>query len=169
MRKTSIAALGVACALAVAGLAKVNIFGYWWENPLPYQAIPQGLGSLSAAQCGVCHQQIYQEWKASAHANALSDRQYRAEMTREPEASWLCMNCHTPLENQLATIAVGVRNGSTHQPILKKNARFDRALSEEGVTCAVCHVRDGVVLGPWGDSRAPHPVRKDPTDRKSVV
>ncbi|MBI3695076.1 MAG: hypothetical protein HY238_09605 [Acidobacteria bacterium] len=163
MRKTSIAALGVACALAVASLAKVRIFGYWWENPLPYQTIPQGLSSLSAAQCGVCHLEIYQEWKASVHAHALSDRQFQAEMAKEPTAAWLCLNCHTPLENQLATVAVGVKNGSTHQPILKKNPGFDRALSEEGVTCAVCHLRDGVVMGPWGDSRAPHPVRKDPT------
>ncbi|HYM09186.1 MAG TPA: hypothetical protein VEU62_00565, partial [Bryobacterales bacterium] len=52
--------------------------------------------------------------------------------------------------------------GSAHQPVLETNARFDARLSTEGVTCAVCHVRDGVVLGPWGDSKAPHAVRQDP-------
>src|SRR5262249_28728056 len=34
---------------------------------------------------------------------------------------------------------------------------------QEAITCAVCHVRDGVVWGPWGDSQAPHPVRRDPS------
>jgi hypothetical protein len=110
----------------------------------------------------VCHQEIYQEWLASTHAQALDDRQFQAEMGKEPETAWLCLNCHTPLENQLEQIAVVVKGGSTHQPVLEKNARFDAKLSKEGVTCAVCHVHDGVVLGPWGDSKAPHPVRRDP-------
>jgi nitrate/TMAO reductase-like tetraheme cytochrome c subunit len=142
--------------------AQVNILGYWWENPLPHQAVPKGLRSLRAADCGVCHQEIYQEWQVSTHAHALSDRQFQAEMEKSPETRWLCLNCHTPLENQLPAIAIGVRNNSTQQPIWRKNADFDEPLSREGVTCAVCHVRDGVVLGPWGDSKAPHPVRKDP-------
>ncbi|HYM10305.1 MAG TPA: multiheme c-type cytochrome, partial [Bryobacterales bacterium] len=155
-RRAALAIGLAALAVAAAGLAKVRILGYRWENPLPYQAPPKGLTSLSAAQCGVCHQEIYQEWLASAHAQALDDRQFHAEMGKEPETGWLCLNCHTPLENQLARIAVAVKAGSAHQPVLETNARFDARLSTEGVTCAVCHVRDGVVLGPWGDSKAPH-------------
>jgi hypothetical protein len=143
-------------------LAKVKILGYWWENPLPRQAVPKGLTSLRAADCGVCHPEIYREWQASTHAHALSDRQFQAEMAKDPAVSWLCLNCHTPLENQLSRIAVGVRNGSTHQPVFRKNPGYDRALAAEGVTCAVCHVRDGVILGPYGDSKAPHPVRRAP-------
>ncbi|MEX2262494.1 MAG: multiheme c-type cytochrome [Bryobacteraceae bacterium] len=141
--------------------AKVNILGYWWENPMPYQEPPKPLTSLSAQECGACHQEIYREWKLSAHAHALSDLQFQAELKKSPETAWLCMNCHTPLENQLPTITVGVRNKSTHQPIVRKNARFDATLREEAITCAVCHVRDGFVIGPYGDSKAPHPVRKD--------
>jgi hypothetical protein len=149
--------------LAAVAFAKVSILGFWWENPLPYQTPPKGLTSLRAADCGVCHQEIYQEWRASVHAHALADKQYQAEMEKAPSARWLCLNCHTPLENQLPTIAVGVRAGSAHQPILQKNPRFDAALRDEAITCAVCHVRDGVVLGPYGDSRAPHPVRREPS------
>jgi hypothetical protein len=141
--------------------AQVKIFGYWWENPMPYQALPKGLASLSARQCGVCHAEIYREWQASAHAHALSDLQFEAEMKKSPETGWLCLNCHTPLENQIERIALSVRNGSTHQPVFRANARFDRELHEDAVTCAVCHVRDGVILGPYADSKAPHPVRKD--------
>jgi hypothetical protein len=150
--------------VVLAGIvaAKVKILGHWWENPLPYQEVPRGLTSVRAADCGVCHQEIYQEWQASTHARALSDRQFQAEMQKSPSAAWLCLNCHTPLENQLARIAIGVRNHSTHQPILKKNPRYDAALAREGVTCAVCHVKDGLILGPYGDAGAPHPVRKAP-------
>src|SRR5262245_2921587 len=168
MRPRSIARVRWAAALAaltvtLAGLGRVRILGYWWENPIPHQDPPRGLTSLSAAQCGVCHQEIYAEWKASIHSQALRDKQFQAEMAKAPEVAWLCLNCHTPIENQLAQIAVGVNAGSTHQPILKKNPRFDAALNQEAITCAVCHVRDGVVLGPWGDSQAPHPVRRDPS------
>jgi hypothetical protein len=152
----------LAVLAAVAGLAQVKILGYWWENPLPHQNVPQGLTSLRAADCGICHADIYQEWRVSAHAQAFSDRQFQAELHKDRAVSWLCLNCHTPLENQLAQIAVGVRNRSTRAPVLRQNPRFDAALSREGVTCAVCHVKDGVVLGPYGDSKAPHPVRKAP-------
>jgi len=154
----------VLLALLVAGTqapAQIKILGYWWENPLPYQATPRGLDSLSARKCGICHQEIYREWQASADAHALSDLQFQAEMKKSPEVGWLCLNCHTPLENQIERIAISVRNGSTHQPVFRTNARFDRELHEDAVTCAVCHVRDGVILGPYADSKAPHPVRQD--------
>ena len=149
--------------IAVAGvtLAKVNILGFWWENPLPYQSMPRGLSSLTAANCSECHQEIYAEWKASAHAHALSDLQFQEEMKKSPETQWLCFNCHTPLENQIERIAFNVRNGSARQPLFQTNPRFDAPLHQEAVTCAVCHVRDGVILGPYADSRAPHPVRQD--------
>jgi hypothetical protein len=34
-------------------------------------------------------------------------------------------------------------------------------LQKEGITCAVCHVRNGTVIGPFGNTNAPHPVKKD--------
>ena len=156
--RVSLALLLIAAA---AALAKVNILGYWWENPLPYQQTPAGLASLSARQCGACHQEIYREWQASAHAHALNDLQFQAEMQKSPEVGWLCLNCHTPLENQIERIALSVRNQSTHQPVLTANPHFDSALHDEAVTCAVCHVRGGVIFGPYENSKAPHPVRQD--------
>ena len=48
------------------------------------------------------------------------------------EPSALCRNCHDPLGG------------------------------DAGITCAVCHVREGVVLGARAAPRAPHPVRVDP-------
>lgn len=37
---------------------------------------------------------------------------------------------------------------------------FDTRLQHEGVTCNVCHLREGKILGVYGDSMAPHPVEK---------
>jgi hypothetical protein len=147
--------------LAAAAAGKVNILGFWWENPIPYQPVPKGLASLSAKQCGACHAEIYREWQVSAHAHALRDAQFQEELKKSPQTAWLCMNCHTPLENQLPAITIGVKNQSTGQPVTQKNTRYDAVLREEAITCAVCHVRDGVILGPTGSTAAPHPVRKD--------
>ena len=36
---------------------------------IPVQ-IPEGLDSVSAKSCGVCHEQIYLEWSKSIHAQA---------------------------------------------------------------------------------------------------
>ena len=37
------------------------------------------------------------------------------------------------------------------------------------MTCAACHVRDGVILGPFDDSAAPHPTKFDPSFRTTQV
>jgi hypothetical protein len=154
------AAVVILAGCAVA-MAKVNILGYWWENPLPYQQTPKGLKSIRAEDCGTCHVEIYKEWKASTHAQALNDLQFQAEMTKSPKTSWLCLNCHTPLLNQVETVAVDVRNRSTSEPVLQNNTRSDAVLRNEAVTCAVCHVKNGYIVGPYGNTNAPHPVKRD--------
>ena len=128
---------------------------------MPYQQTPKGLKSIRAEDCGVCHVEIYREWKTSTHAHALSDLQFQAEMAKSPKTSWLCLNCHTPLLNQVENIAVDVRNRSTSDPVLTKNTRADAVLRNEAVTCAVCHVKDGYIIGPYGNTGAPHPVMRD--------
>jgi len=155
-----IPATAVLFAAAAALLGEVNILGHWWENPEPYQETPKGLVSIRAKDCGVCHQAIYREWQLSTHAHALSDMQFQAEMHKDPSTQWICLNCHTPLINQRAEYAVAVKNDSVREPVMETNPRYDAKLEQEAVTCAVCHVRDGYILGPYGDSNAPHPVRK---------
>ena len=70
-----------------------------WEKAVPNQIVPEGLTSLSAEQCGACHQQHYKEWKLSTHANAWTDLQFQAELKKE-SSPFLCINCHIPLQNQ---------------------------------------------------------------------
>lgn len=131
-----------------------------WEFVVPHQEIPQGLVSLSAKDCGVCHVQHYAEWQKSTHANAWTDMQFQAELKKE-SSPFMCINCHIPLQNQQEYIIKGLENGDIYQPVKEKNPHFDAALQLEGITCASCHVRDNMIIGPTGSTLAPHPVKKD--------
>lgn len=130
---------------------------------LPHTDPPAGLADLSAETCGACHRAIYDEWKISTHARAwLDDAQFLAELDKSAKqgVDWMCMNCHTPVENQLPRLVAGLQDGRLDRPIYVDNPAFDAKLQKEAITCATCHVRDGVVLGPYGDTKAPHPVKK---------
>src|SRR5262245_21095036 len=56
------------------------------------------LGSLSAARCGACHQEIYKEWSSSLMGAASTNPFFRFERA-EQKNLWLCGRCHFPLEN----------------------------------------------------------------------
>lgn len=130
-----------------------------WESPIPHQEIPEGLNSISAASCGSCHQDIYNEWKQSTHAVAFQDLQFQAEWKKDDILT--CLNCHTPLQNQQEFIVKGFINGDYKRPLKEPNRHFDKALQLESITCAACHVRDGYVIGTSGNTNAPHATKRD--------
>jgi hypothetical protein len=74
----------------------------------------------------------------------------------------ICLNCHIPLENQQENLVLGFKDKEKFKPILKPNPNFDPVLRDEGVTCAVCHIKEGKVVGPFEIDDAPHPVIADP-------
>ena len=125
-------------------------------RPIPVSNIPDGIENIDAKTCGGCHQEIYQEWLLSSHSKAwMGDPQFQAELHKKREdggtVSWMCVNCHTPNIQQLSQLVVGL-DGGLQRPILIDNPLFDKQFQKDGVSCAGCHVRDGVILGPWGDS-----------------
>ncbi len=140
----------------------------YFERPRPYSEIPAGLPDLRAETCGQCHAAIYEEWKISTHARAFrDDAQFMAELEKSSgdydehhpdDVSWMCLNCHTPMINQLERLVVGLENGEIGKPIYVDNPFFDPELQDDAISCATCHVQDGVVYGPRGDTDAPHPV-----------
>ncbi len=132
-----------------------------WEMAVPLQKIPEGLASLSASQCGVCHKAHYEEWKTSTHANAWVDEQFQAELKKET-SPYLCINCHIPLQNQQEFMVDGLRGGDVYKPVQRKNHFWDQELQQEGITCAACHVRNDAIVGPTGAPDAPHKTVKDP-------
>lgn len=52
------------------------------------------------------------------------------------------------------------RDSDKWDPVLEDNPEFDSKLQHEGVTCAACHYREGKIVGVFGDTNAPHPVKK---------
>jgi len=133
---------------------------------IPNQRGLIGAGDIKAEACGECHKSIYAQWKRSTHASALSDIQFQAELSKPDSPRWLCLNCHIPVQNQRDSIVVGLANNDIFRPVMKPNPRFDPAMQQEGVTCATCHIRAtgpngaSVILGPTGDTHAPHPVKE---------
>ena len=137
----------------------------YYERPREYSPIPEGLGDLRASTCGACHQQIYQEWAVSTHRRAwLDDAQFQEELAKsrgkhDPKSGdvgWLCVNCHTPNIQQLPKLVVGLEDNNINKPIYEDNPTFDKEMQLDAITCATCHVKDGVVYGPYGDTNAPH-------------
>jgi hypothetical protein len=148
----------------------VVIFGLRtdYAHAIPFQKVPEGLDSLRAESCGQCHREIYEEWKTSIHARAYDDPFFQAYWKKDKHI-WVCLNCHTPLENQQPTLIKDIPRGRVEQASQEPNPHYDSAYQKEAITCAACHVRDGVILGPYDDSAAPHPTQFDPGFRTTQV
>ena len=131
-----------------------------FERPVPVN-IPEGLTSISAMECKECHEEIYREWSESMHAKAWTDPYYQVDYIYDGSQQ-ICLNCHIPFENQQENLVLGFEDKEKFKPILKPNPNFDPALRDEGVTCAVCHIKDGKIVGPFGVESAPHSVIADP-------
>jgi hypothetical protein len=158
-----LSATGLLMFFAWRMIRPMNIFVVSDEFAWPMEAvIPSGLASLRAEECGECHSEIYREWRTSMHAMAWTDPYYQVDFIFDGSQQ-ICLNCHIPLQNQQENLVLGFRDSERFKPILKPNPEFDAELQREGVTCAVCHVRGGVIIGPYGDTDAPHPTRYDQT------
>ena len=164
MKKLLITTALIATTLIYASSKQTLIYdlGPTTAVGVPYQEIPQGLTSLKAETCGACHQEIYAEWRTTMHAAAYTDPFFQAYW-RKDEYEWSCLTCHTPLENQLKQRITQFKNDDFSQPQFVANSRFDPELQQEGITCAACHLRDGILYGPYPADQlnAPHPVAFD--------
>jgi hypothetical protein len=106
---------------------------------------PRGLGpidagapdKLSASACVGCHPGVHGDWAQSRHGlawtNAIFQREYR-----DRPLDW-CVHCHAPLAEQFAEVK---RGGGR--------------LADEGVNCAVCHIREGRMLSRQRSPASPH-------------
>jgi hypothetical protein len=164
------AVAAVAIYLYYTEIKPVVIFGLRsdYAHAIPYQKIPAGLDSLKAESCGTCHKEIYEEWKTSIHSKAFEDPFFQAYWKKDKHI-WVCLNCHTPLENQQPTVIKEIPRGRVEKAVQEPNPHYDPAYQKEAITCAACHVRDGVVYGPFDDSAAPHPTKFDPAFRTTQV
>src|SRR5438128_604048 len=85
----------------------------------------------TAAQCGACHTQIYQEWASSSHAYAsISPMFHKFEQAINDLSSGtvrsFCVRCHQQVGTQ--------RGEQRWQPLWERSQ-----VAREGVTCITCH------------------------------
>ncbi len=118
-------------------MRRLIFFGVLLVSPSLSAGSPPRLaetGFTSAKVCGECHVAIYEGWKESLHANAVSDPVFYSiflETSRQTKGAsdTLCLSCHAP------TVRV------------TKDTRLDNPLTQEGVTCDFCHSVTGVKPG----------------------
>ncbi|MGE0056165.1 MAG: multiheme c-type cytochrome [Hyphomicrobium sp.] len=85
----------------------------------------------TAAQCGECHKQIYEEWSSSNHAYASISPMFhkfeqKFQVLTQGTVGTFCVRCHQQVGTQLG------ENRET--PLWKRSP-----ISREGVTCITCH------------------------------
>lgn len=133
------------------------------EASVPFQELPDSLPSISAQSCNACHGPVVEQWQGSGHGQAWHSPLYQEALTAAGEPTY-CLRCHLPLQNQRSELVRGYNENSLAKPRLEPNPRFDPTLRAEGVTCAACHVRDGVVYGPrtLRPGESPHSVYHHP-------
>lgn len=167
---SGVVVLGIAVYVFYGFLRPTVIFGLRtdYARAIPFQKTPPGIDSLRAEACGACHRDIYEEWKSSVHAHAYDDPFFQAYWKKDGQV-WVCLNCHAPLENQQPTLIRDIPRGRVEKVVQEPNPHFDPDYQREAITCAACHVRDGVIVGPFDDSAAPHPTRFDPAFRTTQV
>jgi len=139
----------------------INIFvvSPAFERPIDTRAAPAMFKTLSAQECAACHRDFYDEWSTTIHSQAWTDPYFQVDWRFEDKPQ-ICKNCHIPLDRQQEHQVLGFRDNEKWDPILAPNPDFDAELQHEGVTCNVCHLRNGKILGIHGDTNAPHPVEK---------
>jgi len=125
--------------------------------PVAIEQTPEGLANISAQSCNACHFQAHEDWSGSAHAKAWANDTFQEALARAGHST-ACSQCHLPLTNQHARLAAGYIDGDLARPNLQTNDIWDATLMSEGVTCAACHVRDGMIIGTRPIQGAPHPI-----------
>ncbi len=105
----------------------------------------------SSSYCAQCHSVVHSNWKNSIHAKSWSNELFQTSFQTE-RLDW-CVHCHAPLVSQ----KLEYKNASSH-PV---------GLLEEGINCAVCHVREGKIYGPNWNWNVSHLVVKDSSMNQS--
>ncbi len=125
-------------AFMFLGALALHLFGAF---DLHRRAVPVGIaqdGPLAAFRpsedCGGCHRSIYNSWKDSMHAHAITspltvvqnnlDMKHSLGTTASPDPRRMCINCHGP--------AVAAMTDGDRLPL-----GYER--EKEGVECVSCH------------------------------
>ncbi|MDQ7057807.1 MAG: multiheme c-type cytochrome [Ghiorsea sp.] len=137
-----------------------SMLNAYWDEPIAtvtqnhdWSALEKNMRPEACAQC---HESQFNDWKQSLHAKAYSPGMVGQFADIGHEAGSDCLRCHAPLEQQLfdsdAQMLTSLKTlrqfpqGVSQDADLEANeARLP--LRHSGVSCAVCHVRQGQRFG----------------------
>ena len=100
-----------------------------------FENIPE---KLSDSECSKCHIRHFQDQKINSHGRAWINPLFQSGYKVEP-MNW-CIHCHAPLESQKKEIL----------------GKTDGVLHNEGINCAVCHIRNGKIVSAEKRKDSPH-------------
>jgi len=131
----------------------------YWSKPTAQGDVHEGLeNNMRPEACAQCHQEQFNAWRDSKHAHAYSPGLVGQFASMGHAASNdNCLVCHTPLAEQLysddkdlgaglSALLENLEGFSKEADLDSKQAKLP--LRHAGVTCAVCHVRQGQRFGP---------------------
>lgn len=138
--------------LAQSGEPKVEAFlDEHWAHPIAPQGPPpadfsRSEASLDPAACARCHPGQHQDWKASRHSRTMGPGiLWQFKLFGQGDSNQ-CMNCHAPLAEQKALVALD--QGWPGVPDGKRPDHISPDLHRQGLACAACHVRGHQRFGP---------------------
>ncbi|MBI2807588.1 MAG: hypothetical protein HYX68_21615 [Planctomycetes bacterium] len=136
-------AAGSSDSLRLAPLPREDNLDYAWIEPHP--------DPVQINNCANCHDEIYQQWRGSAHGRSASNprflhlfagtdgkslpRQTWNARAEHPDGSAVCASCHAP------TLA---------SPTLEYDVREAQGVARSGVHCDFCHKVADVPPGKFG-------------------
>jgi len=128
-----------------AGKVTVDAFlEVHWATPIPLQGVaPSFVDSLAtgvqADACGVCHTRQAADWRTSLHFKSMGPGVLGQLDANADDAGFVegCQACHAPATEQLPMLSD-----------YETNYRYQETFREEGLTCAVCHLRSHTRFGP---------------------
>ena len=118
---------------------------------------------VSADRCATCHAEEHAAWSTSRHAISHSNDIYTRGLIDEPLA--FCVRCHSPLREQVDEVLANETWYRQQHERFRGLATAERApepMADEGITCVVCHKRDGEILATSDSGRSPHRIRVEP-------
>ncbi len=159
---SALCSLIVLSSVAIGGEDFLSVSEYW-KRPVPLQ---RNSNFFYPEECGKCHKSQYGDWKDSLHSKAVGPG-LLGQLTgtdlksipNDPQFAQSCYFCHAPMEEQAEMIEnkSGVRGlppqalsggQESEKDNYIKNPNFDNKLKLSGVSCAVCHLREGKIYGP---------------------
>ncbi|MBI3752605.1 MAG: hypothetical protein HY266_00980 [Deltaproteobacteria bacterium] len=118
----------------------------YWERPIALQT-HQNDFALYPEECGQCHKDQYTDWKDSLHSKSVGPGLMgQLNPFQDTQFAQSCYFCHAPMEEQTEMKGQKARGKGQEEYI--KNPSFDNKLKLSGVSCSVCHLREGKVYGP---------------------